>query len=86
MHTPGPWRPLEVARGIGVFDDDGQLIAGPGAYGLATGRANARLIAAAPKMLAALQLIAELHDNGLEPDVENWQFIDDTITAATKGQ
>ena len=55
MHTPGPWF-TETLSPIGhcaIVDADGFTIADPSPMG----QDNARLIAAAPDMLAALQLI-----------------------------
>ena len=59
QHTPGPW----VQVGLEIYDDisahDTSLIARCNAR---TGwDANARLIAAAPDLLAALQGVMELH-------------------------
>lgn len=70
-HTPGPWRADEPGiaddfcdRRVGIFD------AGPGNPGIiaevyaylnpGTMKANARLIAAAPELLAALRYILAL--------------------------
>ena len=55
MHTPGPWF-TETLSPIGhcaIVDADGFTIADPSPMG----QDNARLIAAAPDMLEALQLI-----------------------------
>lgn len=72
-HTPGPWNSasldqdsdhIEVFAGI----SDGDQVAVVKGYGLATGKhyeaiANARLIAAAPDLLAALDaLIAAIYE------------------------
>ena len=57
QHTPGPWRIAPDMHGIGnnlvagVIDATGYAIANCGS----SGNANARLIAAAPDLLAALQ-------------------------------
>jgi hypothetical protein len=59
QHTPGPWYAL--AEGItgaeigyrAIIDDDGVTVCNPSPMGAA----NARLIAAAPDLLAALQAI-----------------------------
>lgn len=65
QHTPGPWR-LDYKRHNVDVDNEHAIIDGKGTYlGLfrATvadedcGKANARLIAAAPAMLAALEAI-----------------------------
>ena len=56
QHTPGKW----AEAGMLILDDDGNMLAevfydGPDGHG----EANARLIAAAPELLAALKQIAE---------------------------
>ena len=59
MHTPGPWR-LQKMRQEGMFS------IGMGTFyatGL-IGEANARLIAAAPDLLEALEAIAKLKVDG----------------------
>lgn len=56
-HTPGPWFTAATSR-IGhayIVDADGFTIAEPSPMG----EANARLIAAAPELLAALQAIMD---------------------------
>ncbi len=71
MHTPGPWRPRDYASKEGAIwidcaarDERGRSVAGTigAAYATGTGssdpavqQANARLIAAAPELLAALE-------------------------------
>lgn len=52
MHTPGPWGVTITGPGLlGIEGDDGALVAG--VHG--GNDANARLIAAAPDLLAALE-------------------------------
>lgn len=73
-HTPGPWHvDVIYGRDESVFDKDGQLVAAHGAFHLITGRANARLIAAAPDMLAALERIYAK---------EGWVWVGDVIAKA----
>jgi hypothetical protein len=73
-HTPGPWH-MGAGNGVGrIFADDGRMRMGDGGttlYPIATvctgwdeaeDDANARLIAAAPAMLAALR---DVHENRL---------------------
>lgn len=52
-HTPGPWKLNEVIGGSFVYAGSRQLIAMPSPD--LENKANARLIAAAPRMAAALQ-------------------------------
>src|SRR5690242_7581409 len=68
-HTPGPWRVSNAhglcvaAAGVGVIADlDDELIAQP-----QHAEANARLIAAAPELLACLKEALEL----IQEDVDN---------------
>lgn len=57
-HTKGPWRLFENARGVGVVSDPWD-VAHCGGFSTGRGRseeiANARLMAAAPDMLEALE-------------------------------
>ena len=58
-HTPGPWKFME--RGLLVKSDESEVV---GTFHKANkNEANARLIAAAPELLAALERVAAL-DNG----------------------
>ena len=59
-HTPGPWGPIGIYDPCNIFGGDGRrLVAATGGYQdsavdtLAENKANARLIAAAPDLLAA---------------------------------
>lgn len=59
-HTPGPWRAVEhQGRDVFIWDDAGTkrgYIARVNNYGtIKLAKANARLIAAAPELLAALE-------------------------------
>ena len=81
MHTPGPWF-TETLSPIGhcaIVDADGFTIADPSPMG----QDNARLIAAAPDMLAALQLI---YANAGESPEWIRSRIDAVIARATEGQ
>jgi hypothetical protein len=49
QHTPGPWRVNDTA-----YRHSFHIVDGDGAFVADTDRCNARLIAAAPKMFAAL--------------------------------
>lgn len=68
-HTPGPWRPSKLTKSWGVYDADGTSVAKVGdAFGVAAERreADARLIAAAPALLEALELLMrEVDEAGL---------------------
>jgi hypothetical protein len=66
-HTPGPWLftaemyGLDNMRVFGVNDATGNGVANCGHDGRGQCEANARLIAAAPDLLAALQELLALH-------------------------
>jgi len=68
-HTPGPWRVYENDIGIGVTPvstspDVADLSGLDGGRPIEVTRANARLMAASPEMLAALKLaIPHLEEN-----------------------
>jgi hypothetical protein len=63
-HTPGPWSILDERRGFIVTAcDDCYDVATVRNIGNRDNAANARLIAAAPDMLAALQTIKQLNDD-----------------------
>jgi hypothetical protein len=60
-HTPGPWRVTEYGGEIAIHAEDNSKIALPEkwfASDRAEAEANARLIAAAPELLAALGKLA----------------------------
>ena len=71
-HTPGPWKVggketvLYGAEALVVFEPKGQVVAAINPHTVKAGddsdRTNARLIAAAPQMLEALQDIHTLWD------------------------
>lgn len=52
-HTPGPWK---YVKSIGVYAGDKWEIVSFGSCSTEEGHANAQLIAAAPELLAALEL------------------------------
>jgi len=81
QYTPGPWNyagPSDIGRDTYSIYGNGPLAytAGPSDYGDAA-EANARLIAAAPDLLAALKQIMEWegydHEAGYYPDEDTEQ-------------
>ena len=79
QHTPGPWH-VDLYDATGVDDVDGYRIAITGFGEDDTDQANARLIAAAPDMLAALRELVRKADFG-EP-VPDWLNVWDEARAA----
>ena len=66
-HTPGPWKLDDDDAVIGITDDGGNIVClGPEGWekSMARWEANARLIAAAPELLEALQSIVGELDEG----------------------
>lgn len=64
--TPGKWSVFYGTNGTVVLNEDDEMIvsARNAISGFSEQEANARLIAAAPDLLAALQLIISYHDDG----------------------
>lgn len=64
VHTPGPWRAVHDSVKVGRFNVCPLVTAGGSAKGMIDERevvaANARLIAAAPELLAALESALKL--------------------------
>lgn len=58
-HTPGPWR-VNESEPRAAINSEGRCVAWCGMYPDTEAHANARLIAAAPTMLAALREAADL--------------------------
>ena len=86
QHTPAPWTMTETMGGFSVTHRYATPDRSPGfeheAVAIMHSEADARLIAAAPDLLEALSLVAELHMNGLEPDEINWTFIEAALAKA----
>jgi hypothetical protein len=82
-HTPGPWTLRMRAKPILAWDvvtTDGAVMGG------VYEEANARLIAAAPELLEALEAVAQLLDNGQPIDPEHdGDWIRAAIANATGG-
>lgn len=73
-HTPGPWTQAPLSPvDILAADDTMIAMAREGLNGISRDQAiaNARLIAAAPELLKALQMIEEVA-SGRVPLVNNW--------------
>jgi hypothetical protein len=67
QHTPGPWyidcQNESAAIGYrAIIDGDGYTVCSPSPMG----QANARLIAAAPDLLAALEVVREYMDHAAD--------------------
>lgn len=81
QHTPGPWF-VDINGEGAITAPDGMLIARmQNAYRDDLRESNARLIAAAPEMLTALQLVAKLP--GFEPEEPYGAVVLAAITKAT---
>ncbi len=85
-HTPGPWQVVPADQAVTpwiVGDKDGGSIADcspPGPWmKKAQAAANARLIAAAPVMLAALKELAKLGREGMKPNYREWLTFHDKV-------
>ena len=62
QHTPGPWRVNDT-----IYRHSFHIVDQEGAFVADTDRCNARLIAAAPELLAALQAVADYWAGGDVP-------------------
>lgn len=73
QHTPGPWQVRSLAPNIALQIVGSHIViaALPTLNNEPWAPANARLIAAAPKLLAALQVILALDDGD---NAELWDF------------
>jgi hypothetical protein len=59
-HTPGPWHTYEHPKTFSVYDKNGGLVSTGAQFGVASKdrrKADSRLIAAAPDLLAALKAL-----------------------------
>jgi len=74
-HTPGPWKTVrpesQYSNSVRVFTERSQYLATVGGSDQLLDEiiANARLIAAAPELLEALQ---EVIEDGLKTNMESW--------------
>jgi hypothetical protein len=63
-HTPGPWSPVANFHQTGrICDDEGNVVAEIPYHQDKWSAQNARLIAAAPEMLEALEMMIEVVEN-----------------------
>jgi hypothetical protein len=84
-HTPGPWELTQygaVVRKDGhgqtvVYTDNGESCI--------NGEANARLIAAAPDLLAALEMVMDAAEDGGDMNDIDWDMIRAAIARAEGG-
>jgi hypothetical protein len=92
-HTAGPWAAETNAAGLKVKSAEGDIIATPSGFdvGQEKAEANARLIAAAPEMLAALHRadaalsLLMATGNGDRHDLSALESIRAAIAKATGG-
>lgn len=68
-HTPGPWKIVTATVGVNetIFHDPPQVVCERGSFIADTDRRNARLIAAAPDLLEALEIIVDVLEHPLPP-------------------
>ena len=84
LHTPGPWRiRWEDHNWVQVICDDHVPIADCTRLS-ATNEANARLMAAAPDLLEALELIALQKHPVILQDPVNWQDVANTFVGIAR--
>lgn len=91
-HTPGPWRQepyrnsqmlsLTIVAGEGNEYWEVATAIGWGGDRHTQSDGNARLIAAAPELLAALQDVSSAYQEMFDVMPVAWQTIDDIVTAA----
>jgi len=96
-HTPGPWHVgVRQAEQI-VYDENGWAVANAtvhhGESNIPESKANARLIAAAPDLLAALEAIAEAascgagcHDDVMQDALQECGTLASAAIAKAKGR
>lgn len=74
-HTPGPWIIVDTQRGDAIvnalIDESGAAMYGPIVDGGIDTEANARLIAAAPELLAACEAVIEEQSIGMYGAISN---------------
>ena len=84
-HTPGPWHISDDEQNVLAKDGTGnRLIAQCHAGHLPERSANARLIAAAPDLLATLRRLVEVLECDQCTEVRGWEEYDDARTAIAK--
>lgn len=87
-HTPGPWKAHLNQVAIVEMSDGHQFYVGGENQSIGTIDANALLIAAAPELLAALEIIAnseEQHGDTVICDFETLQGVARAAIAKAKG-
>ena len=89
-HTPGPWQSFNGGAVVGTVENSGGSTYVADIRHRANGEsaANARLIAAAPDMLAALERIAAITGStgGHKSMVEEFQFLAHAAIAKARGE
>lgn len=90
-HTPGPWIATRILGGWWVAEDNDptafyrRRIAGvAGGAGIDSPAANARLLAAAPELLAALEEAKQFIQNGIEYGYINTPEDEDVLARIKK--
>jgi hypothetical protein len=84
-HTPGPWTASHISddERIGIITNDNGIIVGCGSH---LTEANARLIAAAPDLLAALEWAMDQIEDDLDLDHQEAVKAAYAAIARAKGQ
>jgi hypothetical protein len=84
--TPGPWtaKPSEDGDTIWIGNDGEHACCVPGYTDHPGNKANAALVAAAPTMLAALQELQRLGEEGMKPDYGEWLTFHDKVAQVAR--
>lgn len=82
-HTPGPWKPIRdlSSKMVGIWADDGE-----GWVGEVETMADAKLIAAAPDLLAALEAIMATRFTPWREDAVKANSVASAAIAKAKGE
>lgn len=85
-HTPGPWQLKKNMSSVGIFDSVGRHITRVPCVDQQSvrGEANARLIAAAPELLAALQALTSAVDQFTNAAHLGWPELDQARAALAR--
>jgi hypothetical protein len=83
--TPGPWKATPCPGDITWIGNEGENVCAVHGYTDHPGNmANAALVAAAPTMLAALQELQRLGEEGMKPNYGEWLTFHDKVAQVAR--